>query len=76
MGATFFDEFPYPVLGRISTPQEQAWPLVLLNSRLNVVVTGTTLFTDQGVADGVAVGAIDAGAIVPARRERAPDAGA
>ncbi len=72
VGATFFDEFPYPVLGRISTPEEQAWPLVLLNSRLNAVVTGTTLFTDQGVADGVAVGAIDAGAIVPARRQRAP----
>ena len=76
VGETFFDEFPYPVLGRISTPEEQAWPLVLLNSRLNAVVTGTTLFTDQGVADGVAVGAIDARSIVPLGRRRAADADA
>lgn len=55
----FLDAWPYPSLGRMATAEEQAWPLVLLNSRLNAAVTGAFLLTDQGFASGVHTGAID-----------------
>ncbi|WP_159980135.1 MULTISPECIES: SDR family oxidoreductase [unclassified Novosphingobium] len=55
----FLDAWPYPSLGRMATAEEQAWPLVLLNSRLNAPVTGAFLLTDQGFASGVYTGAID-----------------
>jgi NAD(P)-dependent dehydrogenase (short-subunit alcohol dehydrogenase family) len=35
-------------IGRYSEPEEQAWPLVLLNSRLMSYVTGEVLWTDGG----------------------------
>jgi len=56
----FLDKWPYPSLGRIATAEDQAWPLVLLNSPLNATITGTFLYTDQGFASGVFTGAIDA----------------
>lgn len=55
----FLDKWPYPSLGRMATAEDQAWPLVLLNSPLNGAVTGTFLYTDQGFATGVFTGAID-----------------
>ena len=55
----FLDAWPYPSLGRMATAEEQAWPLVLLNSSLNAAVTGAFLYTDQGFASGVFTGAID-----------------
>jgi NAD(P)-dependent dehydrogenase (short-subunit alcohol dehydrogenase family) len=55
----FLDAWPYPSLGRMATAEEQAWPLVLLNSPLNAAVTGSFLYTDQGFASGVFTGAID-----------------
>lgn len=55
----FLDAWPYPSLGRIATAEDQAWPLVLLNSPLNATVTGHFLYTDQGFASGVFTGAID-----------------
>lgn len=57
----FLDAWPYPSLGRMATAEEQAWPLILLNSPLNAAVTGSFLYTDQGFASGVFTGAIDAG---------------
>ncbi len=57
----FLDQWPYPSLGRMATAEEQAWPLVLLNSPLNAAITGTFLYTDQGFASGVFTGAIDPG---------------
>jgi hypothetical protein len=57
------DRFPYPVLGRMATADEQAWPLVLLNSPRNAVVSGTVLYIDQAVAGGLLTGAIDPSAI-------------
>ena len=60
LGADYFVRFPYPLLGRIATPDEQAWPLVLLNSPLNAVVTGSVLYTDQGFAGGLFTGSLDA----------------
>jgi NAD(P)-dependent dehydrogenase (short-subunit alcohol dehydrogenase family) len=59
IGQDYFDRFPYPLLGRMATPEEQAWPLVLLNSPRNAVVTGTVLYTDQGFAGGLYTGQID-----------------
>lgn len=55
----FLDKWPYPSLGRMATAEDQAWPLVLLNSPLNATITGTFLYTDQGFASGVFTGAID-----------------
>lgn len=55
----FLDAWPYPSLGRIATAEDQAWPLILLNSPLNGAVTGAFLYTDQGFATGVFTGAID-----------------
>jgi NAD(P)-dependent dehydrogenase (short-subunit alcohol dehydrogenase family) len=60
LGQKFIDNFPYPVLGRMATPEEQAWPLILLNCPLNAAVTGAFLYTDQGFVGGLATGSIDA----------------
>src|SRR5439155_22827212 len=46
-GPELFENFPYPVLHRMATPEEQAWPLILLNSPLNAAVNGALLYTDQ-----------------------------
>jgi NAD(P)-dependent dehydrogenase (short-subunit alcohol dehydrogenase family) len=59
VGQAFFDRFPMPLFQRMATPEEQAWPLVLLNSDLNAVVSGTILYTDQGFAAGMMTGQID-----------------
>jgi len=58
-GPELFESFPYPVLHRMATPEEQAWPLILLNSPLNAAVTGALLYTDQGFVGGVFTGALD-----------------
>ncbi|MFV8819409.1 SDR family oxidoreductase [Haliea sp. E17] len=55
----FMDAWPCPSLGRMATAEEQAWPLILLNSPLKRVVTGTFLYTEQGFASGEFTGAID-----------------
>lgn len=65
LGEEFFQRYPYPLLGRMATAEEQAWPLVLLNSPLNAVVTGTVLYTDQGFAGGVLTGSLDPSSIMP-----------
>jgi NAD(P)-dependent dehydrogenase (short-subunit alcohol dehydrogenase family) len=52
------DSYPNPLFGRITTAEEAAWPLVLLNSRRNAVVTGAVLFADQGSASGLAAGSV------------------
>jgi len=58
-GPELFEKFPYPVLHRMATAEEQAWPLILLNSPLNAAVTGAVLYTDQGFVGGVFTGALD-----------------
>lgn len=52
------EAYPAPLLGRITTAEEGAWPLIMLNSPLNAAVTGAILFADQGVASGMAAGTI------------------
>jgi NAD(P)-dependent dehydrogenase (short-subunit alcohol dehydrogenase family) len=64
LGPDYFDRFPYPLLGRMASAEEQAWPLVLLNSPLNRVVTGTVLYTDQGFAGGAWTGALDISSVM------------
>ena len=54
----FLAAWPFPSLGRMATADEQAWPLILLNSSLNGAVSGSFLYTDQGFASGVFTGAI------------------
>lgn len=61
----FWEQYPYPLLGRMATPDEQAWPLVLLNSPLNNVVTGAVLYTNQGFAGGLYTGAMEASSLLP-----------
>lgn len=60
IGKEFWEKYPYPLLGRMATAEEQAWPLVLLNSPLNNVVTGAVLYTNQGFAGGLFTGSLDA----------------
>jgi NAD(P)-dependent dehydrogenase (short-subunit alcohol dehydrogenase family) len=55
---SFIDAYPYPVLGRMASAEEQAWPLILLNSPLNAAVTGAVFYTDQGFAGGLFTGAL------------------
>jgi NAD(P)-dependent dehydrogenase (short-subunit alcohol dehydrogenase family) len=61
----FWDKFPYPLLGRPTTPEEQAWPLILLASRRNLATTGAVLYSDQGFAAGMLTGALDSSVLSP-----------
>jgi len=58
-GIDFHNDYPYPLLGRMTNAQEQAWSLLLLSSPLNASVTGATLSTDQGLAGGWLTGAVE-----------------
>ena len=53
-----FDAFNEPV-GRYSTPQEQADPLIFLNSDLARFVSGHALMVDGGFVGGVITGVLD-----------------
>lgn len=65
MGADYFESFPKP-LGRNSTPEEQAWPLIMLNSPRSSYVTAAILMTDGGFAGGIYTGGIDPALLMPA----------
>ncbi|MET0364406.1 MAG: SDR family oxidoreductase [Sphingobium sp.] len=65
----FLESWPYPSLGRMATAEEQAWPLILLNSSLNGAVTGSFLYTDQGFASGAMTGAVDMGFMMGSQRK-------
>jgi NAD(P)-dependent dehydrogenase (short-subunit alcohol dehydrogenase family) len=65
IGKDFFDRYPYPTLGRMATPEEQAWPLVMLNSSRMNVVSGAILYTDQAFSGGLYTGMIDPASLVP-----------
>lgn len=58
MTDAFIAAWPFPSLGRMATAEEQAWPLILINSPLCGAVSGAFLLTDQGFASGVYTGAI------------------
>lgn len=58
LGQEYLDRFPRP-LGRDASPEEQAWPLIFLNSRAAAYVTGQLLWVDGGLVNGLALGTID-----------------
>jgi NAD(P)-dependent dehydrogenase (short-subunit alcohol dehydrogenase family) len=64
VGKEFMENFPVP-LGRRSTPDEQAWPLVFLNSPLASYVTGENVVTDGGTMGAVMTGSIDISGLIP-----------
>ena len=64
VGEEFFERLPKPV-GRNSRPEEQAWALVMLNSRRSSYTTATTLFTDGGFTGGLFTGGIDFSVLIP-----------
>jgi NAD(P)-dependent dehydrogenase (short-subunit alcohol dehydrogenase family) len=63
-GKEIIDAAQGPV-GRYSTPEEQAWPLVCLNSPRLSYVTGETLYTDGGFFGALQTGQVDFSALMP-----------
>ena len=63
MGEDFFNRFPKPV-GQNSTPEEQAWAIVMLNSPRSSYVAATNVFTDGGFSGGIFTDSIDFAAIL------------
>ncbi len=53
----FMDNYPKPV-GRNSTPEEQGWPMVFLNSDAASYISGENLYTDGGTAGGLMTGSV------------------
>ena len=65
VGKDFMTNFPKPLWGRNARPDEQAWPLLFLNSPRSSYVTGTQLDADAGFKAGVFTGQIDPSALIP-----------
>jgi NAD(P)-dependent dehydrogenase (short-subunit alcohol dehydrogenase family) len=63
-GRDFMRNFPKPI-GRNSTPDEQAWPLVFLGSPRASYVTGASLFADGGFTGALFTGQIDFNLLMP-----------
>ena len=61
MGKAFMDNYPIP-LGRRQTPDEQAAPLVFLNSPAASAITGESILTDGGTMAALSVGTLDVSA--------------
>jgi len=62
-GKDFMEGYPIP-LDRRSTPEEQAYPLIFLNSKAASFVTGENLITDGGTTGAIMTGLIDMGQYV------------
>lgn len=58
MGEDFFARFPKPV-GRNSTPEEQAWAIVMVNSPRSSYTAATNVYTDGGFTGGMFTNSID-----------------
>ena len=59
VGEEFIDNaYPSP-FGRLATPEEQAWPLIFLNSGMAGIISGENLYTDAGTANGIMTGVIE-----------------
>ncbi len=61
MGKEFMDNYPIP-LGHRQSPDEQAAPLIFLNSSAASAITGEAILTDGGTMAALAVGTLDVSA--------------
>ncbi len=59
MGKDFMDKFPKPI-GRNSTAEEQAWPMIFLNSPRLSYLTGEALHVDGGFLAAMTTGQLEA----------------
>jgi NAD(P)-dependent dehydrogenase (short-subunit alcohol dehydrogenase family) len=64
VGKKYMDDFPVP-LGRHAVAEEQAWPMVFLNSPRSSFVTGSQFDCDGGFKGGLFTGQIDASVLRP-----------
>jgi NAD(P)-dependent dehydrogenase (short-subunit alcohol dehydrogenase family) len=64
VGKKYMDEFPVP-LGRHAVAEEQAWPMVFLNSPRASFLTGHQLDVDGGFKGGLFTGQIDPKVLMP-----------
>ncbi|HUI48272.1 MAG TPA: coniferyl-alcohol dehydrogenase [Acidimicrobiia bacterium] len=64
VGKKYMDDFPVP-LGRHAVAEEQAWPLVFLNSPRSSFVTGMQFDCDGGFKGGLFTGQIDPKVLTP-----------
>jgi NAD(P)-dependent dehydrogenase (short-subunit alcohol dehydrogenase family) len=67
IGKQYMDDFPIP-LGRHAVAEEQAWPMVFLNSPRCSFVTGTQFECDGGFKGGLFTGQIDPSILMPETR--------
>ena len=64
VGKEYMDDFPVP-LGRHAVAEEQAWPLLFLNSPRASFVTGVQFDADGGFKGGLFTGQIDPSVLMP-----------
>jgi NAD(P)-dependent dehydrogenase (short-subunit alcohol dehydrogenase family) len=64
VGKKYMDDFPVP-LGRHAVAEEQAWPMVFLNSTRCSFVTGLQFDADGGFKGGLFTGQIDPAVLMP-----------
>jgi NAD(P)-dependent dehydrogenase (short-subunit alcohol dehydrogenase family) len=64
VGKKYMDDFPVP-LGRHAVAEEQAWPMVFLNSPRASFVTGLQFDADGGFKGGIFTGQIDPAVLMP-----------
>ncbi len=64
VGKQYMDDFPVP-LGRHAVAEEQAWPMVFLNSPRAAFVTGVQFDADGGFKGGLFTGQIDPAVLMP-----------
>ena len=64
VGKKYMDDFPVP-LGRHAVAEEQAWPMVFLNSPRASFVTGVQFDADGGFKGGLFTGQIDPAVLMP-----------